>query len=118
VLRNAFALLRIKHTGDKEKLMQKLNSYILEIGSGADNLLQTIDRANEEAMSIEKATAILKDAAYSERSIRKIMEKYRSEVQTRWGLYNAMTAIAGTKRTNQAQLKASEQAEKILYGED
>jgi len=113
-MNKCFSSLRLAHWGDHAKIVEAIKAYIYQIGEESQKLLENINRSREEKVLRGTADKILEHLGYGTRNRKKILSNFNVEEESAWGLYNAITAEARTKKSYNATLKSCDKAETLL----
>jgi hypothetical protein len=115
----------IRHYGDKALLnLERMRQAFLQLPEIKRQLEQTIQTVRAISLTTEEAGKRLKELGFGERVVNDIMERFKIEEQTQWGLYNSITTEATHGRmkngTNKSILREEEmlgKASKLLVME-
>ena len=85
----------IRHYGQNAIIkLDGIMSALAKLPYVAKNLEERIVEAQSEAIAEKEAGEMLEKLGYCDRTHKRLMEQFEHEEQTRWGLYNAITAYA------------------------
>jgi hypothetical protein len=85
----------IRHFGKNTKMdLERVAEMIMALPLVARRLEEQIKAVQKVSYTTDEANARLTEVGFGDRLREKIMERYKSEEQTAWGLYNATTAYA------------------------
>jgi len=85
----------IRHFGKNTKTnLERVREMMLALPVVAKRLEEQIETVKHISFTAEEAEAKLKEIGFGERTIEKIMERFKADEMTAWGLYNATTAYA------------------------